>query len=141
MARGSYNRKFGVRTDATQKAIVAALRGVGCTVKLTTMVGAGFADAVVWSPFTRSCHLLEMKTLTGKLTPAEQDFHATWPGPIAIVRSIDEALVAVGVRPIQARAIKVQAVEIPKDVQVSISRSLEVSRMVGKCGGKAAKRS
>ena len=99
MARGSYNRKFGVRTDATQKAIVAALRGVGCTVKLTTMVGAGFADAVVWSPFTRSCHLLEMKTPTGTLTPAEREFHATWPGPIAIVRSIDEALATVCARP------------------------------------------
>ena len=99
MARGSYNRKFGVRTDATQKAIVAALRGVGCTVKLTTMVGAGFADAVVWSPFTRSCHLLEMKTPTGTLTPAELEFHAKWPGPIAIVRSLDEALAAVGARP------------------------------------------
>ena len=96
MARGSYNRKFGVRTDATQRAIVAALRGVGCTVKLTTMVGAGFADAVVWSPFTRSCHLLEMKAPTGTLTPDEVKFHKMWPGPIAIVRSEDEALQAVG---------------------------------------------
>ena len=88
----------GKHVDLLQKPITKALRQVGCSVSATHMVGKGFVDLVAWSPFTRATHMIEVKTGTEPLSRSEQKFHAKWAGPIAIVRSIDEALVAIGVR-------------------------------------------
>lgn len=84
------------RVDAVQAAIVAALRGVGCDCWLTHTAGKGAPDLVVWSPHTKRTHLIETKERTGTLTPAQRRFHATWGGPIAIVRSVEGALRVVG---------------------------------------------
>ena len=91
------------KTDANQAAIVEALRAVGCKVKCTHRIG-GFVDIVVWSPFTKQIHLIEIKVPGGKLTPAEARFHAEWKeaaalGQLSIEESIDDALDAVGAFP------------------------------------------
>ena len=42
--------------------------------------------------------LIEVKGPKGKLTPAQVEFMATWPGVVHIVRSVDDALRLVGVQ-------------------------------------------
>lgn len=97
------------KVDANQKAIVAALRAVGCKVKCTHRLGDGYVDVNVWSPFTLRVYLGEIKTPGGQLTPAEIDFHDEWEeaaehGDLCIWETIDEALDAVGALP--SRRIK-----------------------------------
>ena len=111
------------KTDGNQSTIVDGLRAHGVSVRVTSMVGDGFADAVCG--YHGLTALLEIKmplpTMTslkggrrgGKrllmaeelaardpledLTPAEKKFHAEWQGqPIAIVRSLQEALAVFG---------------------------------------------
>jgi hypothetical protein len=80
---------------------VKALRKVGCKVSDTSGVGRGFPDLVVratkgdiWR--TPRILLMEVKTAKGKLTPDQEQFIADWP-EVVVVRSVDEALAAVGV--------------------------------------------
>jgi hypothetical protein len=88
------------RIDANQTEIVQALRGVGATVAITSMVGGGFVDIVVG--FRGRNYLFEIKDGSKppskrKLTPDEQEFHDTWRGTVFIVNSVDEALQVLGV--------------------------------------------
>ena len=94
------------RVDATQHEIVVALRGVGCTVVSLAAVGAGVPDLLVgWmSPRGKRMLLMEVKAARGPrgggggyLTPAQMKFWGEWRGtPIVTVRSVDEALAALG---------------------------------------------
>ena len=101
--------RMKARTDAGHRAIVQALRQVGCKVSDTSRVGQGFPDLVVRAPmfydgvageynwrFARVL-LMEIKEPKGKLTPDQEQFIAEWPETV-IVRSVEEALAAVGVR-------------------------------------------
>ena len=109
--------RMKARTDKGHKAIVQALRKVGCKVKDTSGVGRGFPDLVVriagrgytmraiapirghgnyqWEG--AAIVLMEIKEPKGKLTPDQEQFLAEWPETV-IVRSVEEALAAVGVR-------------------------------------------
>jgi hypothetical protein len=84
------------KIDLNQPAIVDALRKVGVTVVSLASVGNGIPDLLagkhdkVW--------LIEVKGPKGKLTPAQVEFMATWPGVVHIVRSVDDALRLVGVQ-------------------------------------------
>lgn len=99
------------RTDGPHAAIVQALRKVGCQVKDTSRVGDGFPDLIVradgllktvqknaalfyWEP---KILLMEVKTARGKLNAEQQAFLRLWPETL-VVRSVDEALQAVGVK-------------------------------------------
>lgn len=82
------------KVDQNQKEIVEALRGVGCSVAITSAVGGGFPDIVVG--FRGQSFLLEIKTRTGKLNQLQVQWHQTWNGQVASVRTIDEALKVVG---------------------------------------------
>jgi hypothetical protein len=87
------------RIDANHNVIVDGLRAVGATVKSTAAVGDGFADLVVG--FRNANFLLEVKDgnkspSRRKLTDAEDRFHKTWRGQIAIVESLDDALRTIG---------------------------------------------
>lgn len=91
------------RTDVNQAQIVSALRSAGCSVLLLHAVGGGCPDILV--AYHGRMALLEIKDgnkppSARKLTPAQVKFHATWNGPIAIVKSIGEAYAAIGVSPI-----------------------------------------
>lgn len=87
------------RTDANQTEIVNALRGVGASVAVTSMLGDGFPDLTVG--FRGENYLIEIKDGSKppskrKLTPDEKSFHNSWWGKIDIVKNIDEALCAIG---------------------------------------------
>lgn len=83
------------KTDKNQKEIVGALRMAGCTVTDLSAVGEGCPDLVVG----RAGHnyLLEVKGPKGKLTEAQHEWRARWNGQCATVRTIAEALAAVGI--------------------------------------------
>mgnify|MGYP001587436239 CR=1 FL=1 len=89
------------KVDGDQKAIVKALREAGCSVAITSMVGNGFPDLCVGrhhKNYGNHSYLLEVKRYrTGKLTPEQKEFHDTWRGHVAIVSSVDDALIAVGI--------------------------------------------
>lgn len=90
------------KIDANQPDIVKALRANRCDVLSLAAVGDGCPDLLVWSPWTRSHELLEVKDgakspSRRKLTDDQVKFHAKWGGPIHVVTSVDEALRAVGV--------------------------------------------
>lgn len=100
--------RYAARTDSTHRAIVDALRKVGCRVADTSRLG-GFVDLVVrttasptveagqWYAGPPQIVLMEVKTLKGKLTKGQAQFLRDWP-EVVVVRSVDEALAAVGVK-------------------------------------------
>lgn len=101
MVAGMSGRR-AARIDANQPAIIEALEAHRCSVKSLAAVGDGCPDLLVWSPWTRSHELLEVKDgakppSARKLTDDQVKFHAKWGGPIHVVTSVDEALRAVGV--------------------------------------------
>jgi hypothetical protein len=94
------------RVDDNQGDIVDGLRKVGCSVRVTSMLGEGFPDLIVG--IRKRNLMLEVKD--GKkprskraLTPDEKKFHDEWKGSIQVVESLEEALDyvfrAAGVRP------------------------------------------
>jgi hypothetical protein len=76
------------KRDANEPAIVQALEAIGCQV--TRISGPGAPDLLV----RRGAQLwaFEVKTATGTQTAAQRD--TSWP----VIRSIDAALQAVGIR-------------------------------------------
>jgi hypothetical protein len=87
-------RKYSHKVDSNQAEIVRALRDIGASVLVLSRVGRGCADLAVG--FRGLTYFLEIKNDKGKLTPAEQEFMEEWNGHYAIVRTVDEALAAIG---------------------------------------------
>ena len=86
-----------VQSDANHGAIAHALRQCGASVVDLRAVGAGVPDLLVG--YRGASWLLEVKTDAGKLRESQDVFAATWRGgPVVVVRSPAEALVAIGVR-------------------------------------------
>ena len=83
------------KTDGNQTDIMQALRAAGFYVFDCSRMGRGFPDLLVNS-FARVV-LMEIKTADGRLTPAEAKFHGEYAGELYIVRSVEEALRAMGV--------------------------------------------
>ncbi len=81
------------RTDANQPAIVEALRAAGCSVFVESAHRGHPWDLVV--RHYNSLYLLEVKSPGERLTPREE--HIALLFPVAVVRSVDEALRAVEV--------------------------------------------
>ncbi len=90
------------QVDANQAEIVQALRKWGCSVQSLAAQGKGCPDLLVG--LRGQNHLLEVKD--GKKVPSEQQlrdsqekWHAAWRGPpVFVVRNVEEALVAVGLK-------------------------------------------
>lgn len=87
------------RTDANQNEIVQALRDVGATVAVTSMIGSGFPDIV--AGYRGVNYLIEIKDGSKppskrRLTKDEQEFHDLWRGAVVVVNDIDEALKLIG---------------------------------------------
>lgn len=80
------------RSDLNQDEIELALERVGAEVASLAGLGNGKPDILVC--FRRRLYLLEVKSRKGKLTKAQVVFHLRWP--VTIVRSVDEALRAIG---------------------------------------------
>lgn len=77
------------KTDANHSEIRQAMRNAGAEVFDLSGAGGGVTDTIV---FHESCglRLVEIKVKKGKLTPAQEKFHARFP--VAIVRSAEEAV-------------------------------------------------
>ena len=88
------------RVDGNQAEIVSALRQIGASVATCHAVGQGFPDICVgWQGNT---YLLEIKDPSKpksdqKLTPSQIEWHASWRGHVAVVKTVREALEAIGI--------------------------------------------
>jgi hypothetical protein len=97
--KGIADMRQAARIDANQNEIVQALRDVGASVAITSMVGAGFPDIVVG--YRGQNYMIEIKDGSKspsrrKLTPDEKEFHDLWRGTVIVVNNINEVLEAVG---------------------------------------------
>lgn len=91
-------RRAGNR-DRVERDIVAALRACGRHVTLLSAAVDGVPDALVTWP--GGFALLEFKSPGGKLSPAQMAWHRAYngpPGTLHVVRTLDEALAATGLR-------------------------------------------
>lgn len=90
-----------VSRDLNQQPIVDALRAVGAHVYDASHIGGGFPDLIVSR--AEAVYLLEVKNPDnwyGKrgMNKNQQRFSELWQGiPIYVVRSVDDALKAIGV--------------------------------------------
>lgn len=86
------------RVDANHTQIATGLRRLGAWVWSTASQGNGFPDLLVW--YRGGYHLLEVKPpgapSKAKLTDREAVFHRSCPGPVHVVRSLEEAAQAIG---------------------------------------------
>lgn len=99
--------RFRTRSDANQKDIDIALRGVGASVVSLGNVGRGCPDRLVG--FANETYLIETKNRAREKsqsiaaranmmrTPDQVKFHESWRGrPIIVAYTPDEALRAIG---------------------------------------------
>ena len=85
--------RYADRRDDNEKGIVKALKQCGASVY--RLSAKGIPDLVVG--WCGRLFLLEVKSATGKLTPAQVKFQQRWKGPPPIVvRTEWDALVAIG---------------------------------------------
>ena len=82
------------RIDSTHNAIVCALRDMGASVTSLAAVGLGVPDLVVG--WRHQNFLLEVKSEKGQLNLYQKAFHRMWNGQVAVVRTPDDALRAIG---------------------------------------------
>lgn len=87
------------KVDANQSEIVAALRGVGCSVQPLHAVGGGVPDLLVGTGGVNM--LVEVKDgskppSARRLTPDQREWHEAWRGNVCVVSSVPEALTLVG---------------------------------------------
>lgn len=86
------------KVDDNQRAIVAALRGIGCSVQSLAAVGKGCPDLLVGYMGMNLC--LEVKDgnkppSKRKLTDYQEEWHAGWRGDAAVVENVEQAIEAV----------------------------------------------
>lgn len=89
-----------MQSDGNTKDIVAKLRDCGASVFYWKAISRtrGVPDLIVG--YGGVTYLLEVKTSTGKLSDKQVEWHRAWKGgPIAVVRSPEAAMVAVGIEP------------------------------------------
>jgi len=83
------------KVDANQAEIVKALRTVGCSVLSLASIGKGAPDILLG--YKGKNVLMEIKREKGKLNDQQQEFKADWRGELCVVRSVDEALLVLGI--------------------------------------------
>jgi Holliday junction resolvase len=82
------------RIDRNHGEIVQALRQVGASVQSLASVGRGCPDLLVG--YRGLVFVMEVKAAKGKLRPLQEEWREGWRGPVHIVRTVDEALAAIG---------------------------------------------
>ena len=86
------------RVDRNQAEIVRALRSIGASVAVTSNVGDGFGDLVAGlrgKNFLLECKDPKKPLCERRLTPAQEEFHRSWAGQIAVVETVEEAIAVV----------------------------------------------
>ena len=100
LSAGRY-RYLPKKVDSVQAEIAEALRACGASILYLHSLGHGAPDLCVGlAGGLAGCRnvLLEIKSgESGKLTPSQIEWHASWRGQVAIARSIDEALTICGI--------------------------------------------
>jgi len=92
------------RIDPNHVEIVLALRAAGVSVQTLAREGNGVPDLLCG--WRGENHLLEVKPppgpkggeSRGQLNPRQRQWHQAWRGRVHVVRSIDDALDAIGAR-------------------------------------------
>ena len=95
------------QADGNQAEIIAALRAAGCTVSVIGGANGntGVPDLLVGRSeymaggLAMRNYLLEVKAPGVDLNDAQKLWHATWGGQVAVVRTVEQALTVVGLRP------------------------------------------
>lgn len=82
------------KVDASQEAIVAALRAAGASVQSLAQIGQGCPDLL--AARAGQMWLLEVKTGKAKPNDLQARWHIAWNAPVHVVRSEDDALRVVG---------------------------------------------
>lgn len=82
------------RVDENHAEIVIALRKAGCSVLSLAPIGKGAPDLVVGHGGRNT--LIEVKRGAGKLNEQQKAFRANWRGDVCVVRSVEEALLVLG---------------------------------------------
>jgi hypothetical protein len=80
--------RHAARTDGNQAEIIRALKAVGVSVEYIKLP----FDLIVYNPRTRETAFVEVKTEGGRLTQAQAEFLARWPGRVYVVRSAEDAV-------------------------------------------------
>jgi Holliday junction resolvase len=80
------------KRDANEQQIVGALEAVGCIVHRLSQ--KGIPDLLVGRQ--GATYLIEVKELKGSLTDDQKYFFETWRGHAVIVRTVEEAMEAIG---------------------------------------------
>jgi hypothetical protein len=92
-------RKTAARRDAIEGEIIVALVNAGATV--VQLSQKGVPDLLVgWQREGEPINLLlEVKSgKAGKLTTDQVEWHERWRGQVVVVRSVDDALRALGIQ-------------------------------------------
>ena len=89
------------RTDSNHAEIIKAARSVGATVVDLSAVGNGCPDAALG--YKGKTILIEIKDGSKSpsrrvLTPEQQTFHREWRGHAAIIESVEQLFVLLGVK-------------------------------------------
>lgn len=83
------------KKDAVHDELVMWHRHLGWDVVETYQLGqyvSGFPDAIGRHPVSGRIVFFEFKSPRGKLTKDEERFHALWPGPIEIERTVADVM-------------------------------------------------
>lgn len=80
------------KADSNQPAIVEALRKCGAAVEHLHQVGGGMPDLLVHG--RDRTFLMEIKVPGEKINKLQAEFMARWPGEVHVVRTTEEALIA-----------------------------------------------
>lgn len=83
------------KVDGNHAEIVKALRKAGCSVLSLAPIGRGAPDILAGHKGRNV--LIEVKRPKGKLNDQQQEFKAAWRGDLCVVRSVDEALLVLGI--------------------------------------------
>ena len=83
------------RVDSTQEAIVAGYRRAGASVHVTSNVRDGYPDLLVG--YGGRSYPVECKSVGGKLTKQQEEWHANWRGDVYVAHNVGEALAVIGV--------------------------------------------
>ncbi len=85
--------RHAAKRDGHERAIIQALEAIGVSVAPLSMPGV--PDLLCWTAWD-GYRLVEVKTRSGKLTPAQVTFRQKFP--VLVARSVEEALSLFGVK-------------------------------------------
>ena len=112
------------KIDQNQTEIVKALRKVGCSVLSLAALGKGAPDLLLG--YKGKNVLLEIKRPKGKLNDQQQEFRIMWRGDLCVVRSVDEALMVIGLSTRPVVVLGPSSVPVPFTLMIVVPKTTAV---------------